>query len=633
MRGLPATCGQRPVSGPPSRGGQKWSVAAHGALRRPPLPRIVALLCPGGARRTGSARGGPATSAPWSAATRPSPSTRRSSAPASSARTPCGSSRATPRASGSYPLQPVAPRGRVRPPGRHLAGPLRAGGRRAPDKLQRSSGAPLALTVAARDTRDRLRARPPPARRSGASRWPTTSPWRAPSRCSSRACATSLGTRAGWRPAPAHLSRYLTPTMPRLLRLRPVPPELERVAPAWGDSVLAFLPRDGRVHRLTLAPRALRDTALASAVHVGAPRESLLRASATRGRPGCRGATGGGAFPMPADFAYVGDPGRFAGRGRHRVSHLAVATLDHGSARLLVTPRAPQARGRRRSPSATRKPSAPWWWPPTAATPGASRSSTARRATRPCGSTSSAARPTPRARSRSTARGASCTRASQLRPARRHLRGGRRAVHRRRQHHPRHGVPRRGPRRAPRPRGGHLAPGLRARAELRRDARAPLGLAHALAQRPLALHLPPRGVGRRARAAPRRPPAPPSARWPSRATPWWPSCPPRGRSARCATRRAPTRWPRRGRWAASSPLVRRPTATSAPSPSRRPQRARPPRAAPPRAVRAPPAALAAGGAGPRGAHPPGATARALRHAPGLGRRRDDLLVARAGQFC
>jgi hypothetical protein len=210
------------------------------------------------------------------------------------------------------------------------------------DKLQRSSGAPLALTTAARDTRDRLREVSAP--RATLRRVEV-----ADSESLARPLAAlfagvrnlSLGTRAGWRPTPAHLSRYASPTMPRLLRLRPIPPEIDRVTLAQGTSVVAFLSRDGRAHQLTLTPRALRDASLASAVPVGSPRESVMRAESDQGPAWL--VLGGGAYPMPADFTYVGDPARFTWDAALTDRHLAVAALDQGTARLFVTPRDPQA--------------------------------------------------------------------------------------------------------------------------------------------------------------------------------------------------------------------------------------------------------------------------------------------------
>jgi len=210
------------------------------------------------------------------------------------------------------------------------------------DKLQRASGAPLALSTAARDTRDRLREMSGP-------RSPLRRVEVADNESLSRPLAAlfagvrnlSLGTRAGWRPTPAHTSRYASLTMPRLLRLRPVPPALDRVALAQGASVVAFFSSDGRAHQLTLTPRALRDAPLASAVPVGAPRESVMRAETDQG-PTWLLLGGGGAYPMPGDFAYVGDPARFTWDAALTDRHLAVATLDGGTARLFITPRDPQ---------------------------------------------------------------------------------------------------------------------------------------------------------------------------------------------------------------------------------------------------------------------------------------------------
>lgn len=208
------------------------------------------------------------------------------------------------------------------------------------DKLQRNSSSPAALITSARDARDRLRemagARAVLRRVEAADNESLTRPLAS---LFAGVRDLSLGTRAGWRPAPAHVNRYGPPAIPQLLRFRPVPPELERVAPVAGDSVLAYVPRDGRTHRLTIAPRALRDAPLASAVHVGAPRESLVRAETDQGPTWVLLDPGGGAYPMPADFAYAGDPGRLAWDAALTPAHLAVALLDQGTARLFVTPR------------------------------------------------------------------------------------------------------------------------------------------------------------------------------------------------------------------------------------------------------------------------------------------------------
>jgi hypothetical protein len=207
------------------------------------------------------------------------------------------------------------------------------------DKLQRTSSAPAALVAAGRDTRERLR-------EMASVHTVTRRTEIADNESLARPLAAlfagvrdlSLGTRAGWRPAPSHIARYTAPKVPRLLRFRPIPPDLEGVMPVGGDSLLAFATSDGTAHRWRIGPRSLRDLPLASAVPVGRPREGLLRAETDQG-PTWVLLNGGGSFPMPADFSYVGDPGRFAWDAALSPTHVALVTLDHGTVRLFVASR------------------------------------------------------------------------------------------------------------------------------------------------------------------------------------------------------------------------------------------------------------------------------------------------------
>jgi hypothetical protein len=212
------------------------------------------------------------------------------------------------------------------------------------ERLQRAAGSSAPLVAAGRDARERLRemsgvrAR---ARRVEAA--DTEALARPLAALFAGVRNLSLGTRAGWRPTPAHLDRYSRLTLPQNLRLRSVPAEFEGLTLAGGDSLLAFSPRDGRVHRLAIANRGLRDAPLASGVHVGAPQGAVLRAETDQGPAWMLLAAGGGALPMPADFTYEGDPARFTWDAALTDAHLAVAALDHGTARLFVTARDPAA--------------------------------------------------------------------------------------------------------------------------------------------------------------------------------------------------------------------------------------------------------------------------------------------------